>query len=969
MGKPIAAARVGWALQGQEAGGSWLPDFEAGRTTPVAVCDENGRFLLPDGRTAAAERAWVWAAAPGRLAQFLPVGRAPAGMEFVLEEAAPTQVRVEGPEGPLGGARVELLAAAATSDPSTRDSSFVARPWALREYETDADGSLWIERYPDEVYLRARLGDLSTRPWRGVPKQLIVLQAAPIFIAEGQIPALYGTDLHQLRVSVRDLERELGQPLAWTRVAEDGSWALNEIPAFPARKYVFRLAGPGVVPDEVWIEEVQPFERQRIDFRLRRGLDAPVRVVDVDDQPVGGVEVRLFWNHDGPWNLLTSVTDEAGRAVLRGAPTGEVFFRLHRSGRSYVHSYGSYQFPSDAEQELELTLPQGGVLTGRCTHQGEALRDFWITCGQGRSSFRVQFVDAQDGRFRLEVAPLGPVRVFATSDQLPRGEPAVTVVPEEGEAWVELELPLPKFASGRVIDAESGEAIAGAEIEAIMTSAGNWERPWGPGGLTDEDGRFEDLPIAPARTGLQVSAPGFASAGLTVDPGQEERVDCGLIALTAMREVQIQLLSKRAVDFHQFKGWVNGSRVLFDADGVGRVEGMAPGKFSLSLDLPDGAGVLYWLEPEGPPWVARVEVDTERSLAVRADPGAAELPPGCEARIVHFNERGEYRVVYQALDEEGKARFNLVFADSVVVQILDSSSGEVDTIGSALVKLSDVGQAVLRVPVENKRPIVRLVDTSGKPIAGAEVWVMMEPPNTTWFDLNRTDAEGCFSAHFPLPDANYLMNVGHEQFGRIWNVPLPLPSLTGSPDPNGSRMEVRLDPRSRLRFRLLDRDFPLGGTRYLIEGRMSGGLLEQGTTRADGSDERERVEPRSRVEIVIEDPRLWPVRVPVPADGGQHDLQVRRRGGLQVEVSRLGQPVAGCRIQLWSREFETEVTTWLEAGQVLGGTVTDARGRLSLEGVPNGEYDWTMRAVDGSATEGSLWVQPGAPTPLPIEIE
>jgi uncharacterized GH25 family protein len=229
----------------------------------------------------------------------------------------------------------------------------------------------------------------------------------------------------------------------------------------------------------------------------------------------------------------------------------------------------------------------------------------------GGPPWSVATADAE-GRFALRVA--GPVSGRANINSA-RGESLFSQpveIPDVEEFQLNLEFGSVR-ATGRVIDAATGLAIAEARVSAAPAQESGSARSFQPSARTDPSGVFE-LPLEPGQFQISINAENYAAirVPLTVSPPEASLGDISLnrggtltgrALLPSGRpaaEVQIRAMGEAASAF-----------AMSGPDGSFTLRGLPDGPFSISArDLLDNVAVV------------RVEAITAEVLEIRMSPAA-----------------------------------------------------------------------------------------------------------------------------------------------------------------------------------------------------------------------------------------------------------------------------------------------------------------------------------------------------------
>lgn len=403
----------------------------------------------------------------------------------------------------------------------------------------------------------------------------------------------------------------------------------------------------------------------------------------------------------------------------------------------------------EARADVDLTLPRGGaLLQGHVKDIGGGVVAGALVIVQGggsapeRGGAAVARSDAQ-GAFAVTVSP-GWVSARALADGYARASKS-TMAPDPE---LDLLLTPESVLVGRVVEAGSGEPVAGARVVADAESA--W---MGASALSDEEGRFSIRRLDPGRYKPSATTPsghGRARASVLLGLGQTSS------------EVVIELhpavtVSARATIAPGSRPCPEGSATLHDrvlgdrpsaaieGDGMLRFQGVLPGTYEVRLTCKDMvperryppvavagedmAGIV-WSVREGGTIRGKVADRDGKPVgaSVRASPEAgdprAQRTDGsapCEADgsfAIKGLLPGKYAVRAMIEDHPNP--------DPTSVELLEGRTPEVSIV-------VDRGGRVEGT----------VVDEDGQPVAGAEVSAVSA--KSRWGDEKRSLADGSFT--------------------------------------------------------------------------------------------------------------------------------------------------------------------------------------------------------------------------------
>ena len=260
--------------------------------------------------------------------------------------------------------------------------------------------------------------------------------------------------------------------------------------------------------------------------------------------------------------------------------------------------------------DVDVVFEPGYRLAARLTRGGAGVAGASVTGSSAVGGVSVGGVTDASGSCTLAGLPAGALRVTASSSGLFSASVSRTVE-LSGDQALDLEIPTGRIA-GRVVAAESGEALAAVELRAYA-NAGDDTPPYG---MTDSGGRFVLENVPPGARTLTATLKGRVADPMTVD-----QADPAEVVLEMRRQDGLEVRARDA----QLGTPIGGVFVRL-ADRSGR----AAGSMWLPLDL-DGIGEV----PSVPPGVYSVVVSTSGYAPIRIDgvvvpgsPVSAALVPG-----------------------------------------------------------------------------------------------------------------------------------------------------------------------------------------------------------------------------------------------------------------------------------------------------------------------------------------------------
>lgn len=985
---PVRETRVA-PLAGRVAGRAlltWSPtaafeglcspgDLDHARLAALTLTTESasdGSFTFAAAPESAELGSVVWITAEGREAAPVSLAGTNAGWRWSNPEAprarAPVRVRVTRAGEPVAGVNVRHTLSY-WEDEQDEAERRVRRAF-LRTGQTDADGTLTFPPGPGTNAFLATFGDELSLLWIGEPKEELTLELHATIQVSGLVvaddPAL---DLSATRYNFGFCGADGLASLRWAGasrlVRADGTFGPDSWPKLEQSSGLVRISGGEVIPVIEQRDHGAQDDELVFVLHAQRGLPFVVAVSDGEHEPIQGASVSAHHWTGTDWTATQEQgTDAHGLATVQ-LPPGELSLEVSKPGYTTERllADGTLVVPQ-AVTPARVVLRPAGRIEGWVHAGSDPVRAFELCLWNRDQSYfrRLSFQDAE-GAFRITDAPRGETVFLTAFTERDPQSATETLVLDDEPVEVELELPSAHRARGRVIDAVTRAPVTTARIQHLVGGAAAFTGFRGPPLGVNADGTFELGGVHPGRGGLAFSAAGYEELFFSVREDQVEVLDVGLVALSPLAVLRVQVHDEGVADlagYHAWNEW-NANYTVLALDAGGRVEiPSRTGHFALNVSRPDGvvsrvsgevrAGEHLEVAVDFAAGVELAVTLAETPLDVEGWECSAALRAGKEEHITRAPWSREREAFLLPRLRPGPATLELRDAEGALVAL-------------RTVPLSDARQQTVRLEPGGETHRLRLVNGRGEPWSTRPVTVALEE-GTAWSSRFETDTRGEFELG-PLEAKRVRLFAKLAAETIAYGVSVAL-------EPQPATTVVRLEPGPRCLLRLHESGQPVAGiyvhfTHELAPLDMRFFYISDETGLVRGpflaaDDHR----------ISINHPDYWPLVQPIraAATGEPAPVELHRRATLAFAVERGGQPVAGARFELQHAELGADAADWLAAGLLPGvrELVSDVDGRLVLAGVPRGTYRWTCTASDGASVTGTAELAGGSNELVPVRL-
>ncbi len=322
-------------------------------------------------------------------------------------------------EVPAGGRIAGRVVDKSTSQPVTsfdagitRGSAAVMRTPAMRAFTSD-DGTFVIDGAPvgshtlsvtAPGYVMARVPNINIESGKSIENIEVALDHG--VRVTGHVTGPDGGPAGGVLVRVDPTASTRGATTndSFTLTDPDGAYVLDSVDAGPAT-LAFSRSGLVTVRKSVTLSG----SAAEVDAQLGSGASITGVVMLDGGAPVAGAEVRAFSAADVAG--MSAQTDDSGTFIMQGAPAGHYEITASRAGTGSA-TLRDVEIPSPAM--LRLVIKRGGIITGTITGLTPAELQSTSVQAWSPDSTSASASPDESGRYRIEGAAAGSVRVSAS---------------------------------------------------------------------------------------------------------------------------------------------------------------------------------------------------------------------------------------------------------------------------------------------------------------------------------------------------------------------------------------------------------------------------------------------------------------------------------------------------------------------------------------------------------------------------
>lgn len=706
-----------------------------------------------------------------------------------------------------------------------------------------------------------------------------------------------------------------------------------------------------------------------LDERVELAPGARVRGVVRDDnqRPVPSATVTARVLGPAPIEPWTTLSAEDGTFQFETLPLGSIALEIADGGAHETITLAELALPAEA---LEVVLRRTAAISGTVLDPFGRPASARVTlAGSGVWPARSSKSDAS-GAFEFALVPEGVYEIRAETDSAVSATLEGVQVQPGSRAQIEVSLQPAAALSGKVCDAASGHALAGAELEVVEESLSASDKRV----RSNPDGSFNLGGLRAVAHRVTIRAHSYVTDQRWLTPGAAPSA-IGLLRAARLRG-RVEDAAGRPVSLAELE--VTGRSVTgFAVNMLGpvqeaplrdplRLSAGDPGnlgvtssvpRIPLAGPLPGGADDLgFRADANGdfdisglPPGQLRLTArkagyGTGHSATLRVTPGATLDD------VVVSMQRGE-RLSGRVFDNRGPVphvRVDLASPGEPVRSTTTLANGSFSFEGargectlsarpphappvkqSGLAEQLALHEIILTLEKATDRLLGRVLDPQGQPLESAGI--ELEARQAHGFHTTAITArDGTFELT-TLPAPPYSVNVEHPDY-------LPVRGLRV--EDTAKPLSVKLEVGTGIAGLILDAyaDTPLSGVELRIQ---AGGLTRVARTGRDGKFEFRHL-PQGHFALTAEADRFIPER-----RSGQLEATTRDTPELRITLTRggsiSGDVVDGLGSTVWNAEVAPgSPPRWEHAAR------TDHAGHFTLRGLAAGPQTLTARHLTQS---------------------
>ncbi|MEZ6016235.1 MAG: hypothetical protein R3F49_14035 [Planctomycetota bacterium] len=433
--------------------------------------------------------------------------------------------------------------------------------------------------------------------------------------------------------------------------------------------------------------------------------------------------------------------------------------------------------------------------------------------------------------------PSAPLRFcgVARGGELSRIEDVA--IDEEGRGQVHLRFDSSAVARCTVYDGLTGYVLAGVRAELISVMGQSIRARGGRGiGLvraapSDPSGRIELHGRFEVAHTYELVRDGYRSVTIDAHPNGSGSIELGDVPLEPVDVVEIELIG---FDESRYQEYLVGDADRLDFVGID-ANGVAALAFDrIAMDprvvvkLPDGEKLTVTLSGQARDHEA-IEIDVSSDVTVEVEWACSSDHAESErwVAVVPPTAAGTASLIMAPITD-GQARFGVPFTGAAALSGVVFEQGR--AIWGALrdVELTRHEVCRARLACADTKLGVRLVDTTGRPIAGQSVCIERATSTVDWCGTHFTDGEGWLT--LPGPEGAEFLLSAHFGDASLMIDQSAVVAVAGS-----GTADLVLGPAQHFEVLLTDGEKPVAWEVLTLRGRSSGSIVWSQFTQDDGT--------------------------------------------------------------------------------------------------------------------------------------
>jgi protocatechuate 3,4-dioxygenase beta subunit len=418
------------------------------------------------------------------------------------------------------------------------------------------------------------------------PAVVILPSGVPI---SGRVTAPNGAPIPEVAVELMEGASKAERSLLLLDTEGDGWTRTDALGRFATRvrsvPHALAFHRHGVTPKAVALRD--PSAGEELVVVLEPAVEIRGTVLRYDGSPANDVQVLA--RRKGGGTLAGASTGGDGGFVINELAPGSYELRVIKNDADLGVSQ-AVEAPADG---LRLTLEQVGMLKGlvldaktrQPLSQFDVYADGGAAASEGQRFHRGRIADAATGGFEIGDLPIGEVALDVRAPGfLAKHIGGLSVTSDPATPEVEVALEPGVVIRGRVTS-DDGAPVAEAKVGTVMPEAG-----W-PSTETDERGEYELPGVPPGSVELVFRKEGLLTVRKTVNTTDTTRVDVLLSRGLVLHGVVLSEgagVAKAQVSTSSSVVGTEDAKAQTEADGRFTVEGLAPGRYSVTARGPDG---------------------------------------------------------------------------------------------------------------------------------------------------------------------------------------------------------------------------------------------------------------------------------------------------------------------------------------------------------------------------------------------